>query len=322
MIYEAALELQAANTAIDQLTVADRLHAAKRLEAVGGHAELERLCDQTTAAHAEYYLDILRQKHLLRVVIETAGKTAAACYDETQSAGVVLANAEQAFLNIADARSTSHAAPWCDVMRAASQHLNRLFKLGPGGLSGLPTGLANLDLITRGLRPAEMTILAARPSMGKTSLAMNIAECVAIGKNMFGHPFAGDHARPRRHGTARPRPTPQKTPARRTHRHRLPPIIELPRVRPPGPPTRNLRHLRKPQSNGQELNIPVLVLSQLSRAPEQRDKSGKPKLSDLRDSGDIEQDADMVLLLRRTRRRHHRQEKRLVVRIRAGHSRG
>jgi replicative DNA helicase len=232
-------------------------------------------------------------------------------------------------------------------------------------VTGLPTGFRNLDARLLGLKPGEVIVLAARPSMGKTSLAMNMAECVALGRTMAGIPFKGDHGRPHpvgvfslemsqdslvmrmlcglagvpmfqiNSGMVNPQKVTQaltraasdlsKAPilvddtagldvvemrarARRMRRkHKVELIVvdylQLMNCREMVRQGRQLEiaavsgHLK---AMAKELKVPVLVLSQLSRAPEQRgDKSAKPKLSDLRDSGAIEQDADVVLLLRR-----------------------
>ncbi|MCL1888059.1 MAG: replicative DNA helicase [Kiritimatiellaeota bacterium] len=364
LVYEAVAELQKAHSAIDQITVGERLATRGRLDDVGGPLALERLADQATAAHAEYYLDLVRQKHLLRTIISTARATEGSCFDQTLSATVILANAEQNFLNIADASASASGASWPTVIRSTYQQIERLFALGPGGLSGLPSGLHNLDRVTRGLQPSEMIVLAARPSMGKTSLAMNIAECVAMGKDMNNRAFKGDHAR--QHPTAlfslemsaeslalrmlcgradvpshriesgrisSTEATPKLTRAaaelthiplfvddtggldvmelrararRMKKRHNIELVVidylQLLNCREYARQGRQLETSAisaNLKAMAKELRIPVLVLSQLSRAPTQRDKSEKPKLSDLRDSGAIEQDADMVWLLRR-----------------------
>ena len=244
-------------------------------------------------------------------------------------------------------------------------HIDRVLSLGKGAVTGLPTGFANLDRKLKGLRNGEMIVLAARPSMGKTSLAMNIAECVAFGRDIYGRPMKGDNNRPHPvcvfslemsteslamrmlcgyagipafqidQGIIRPQKINQqltraageltKAPiyvddtggldvldmrarARRLKkRYKIELIVidylQLCNCREFA---KQGRQIETSQISGnikamaKELNVPVIVLSQLSRNPEQRgDKSNKPKLSDLRDSGAIEQDADVALLLRR-----------------------
>ncbi len=365
-LYAACRSLQAAGGAIDLLTVSERLRGMERLDAVGGAKFLEQLVDATpTAAHAEYYIDIVRQKHLLRSTISCARKVEHACYSDDQSADQVLSEAEQSFLDITE-RQHGETRLWPDVVKATFERVDRILGLGPGGVVGVSTGFKNLDQVLRGLRPGEMSVLAARPSMGKTSLAMNICECIALGEDVSGMPLKGDppgakpvaifslemsqEALAMRMLCARAEvpafqleggflskqetnrvftaaaSTLMKAPLyvddtggldvaelrARARRLRKKYDIELIMI-----DYLQLLHCREYARQGRqletaaissqlksmakELNIPVMVLSQLSRAPDQRvgDKTGKPRLSDLRDSGAIEQDADVVLLLRR-----------------------
>jgi replicative DNA helicase len=368
VLFAALVEMSRQGVAIDALTATDRLRAGNHLDEVGGAAFLERLIDQTpTAAHAEYYIDIVRQKHLLRAIIACSQDAQRACYDDNQSADLVLGQAEQAFLGIAETQRRLTAS-WPQAIRDTMAHIDRLFSLGPGGFTGLPTGFQNLDRKTRGLRSGEMIVLAARPSMGKTSLAMNIAECVARGRDMNDRPFKGDHARPHAvvifslemsqealsmrmlcgfagvpsfqidSGLINPQKVNQEltraasqlskapifvddtggldvmqmraTARRLKKKHNVELIVidylQLLNCRELARQGRQLETAAisaNVKAMAKELKIPVIVLSQLSRAPEQRgDKSAKPKLSDLRDSGAIEQDADVVFLLRRPSR--------------------
>ncbi|HOE60498.1 MAG TPA: replicative DNA helicase [Kiritimatiellia bacterium] len=365
LLFETLSEMARASQIIDPLTLTERLRALNRLEEIGGAVAIQTLIDETpTAAHAEYYINILRQKHLLRAVITCARDAERRCFDEAISADLILSEVEQKFLSIADRRDGA-GLTWPQAITNTMGHIDRLFSLGPGAVAGLPTGLANLDRKLKGLRNGEMIVLAARPSMGKTSLAMNIAERVALGKDMNGRAMKGDHNRPHPvavfslemsteslamrmlcglaevpsfkidQGLVNPKKINRqltdaasklaKAPiyvddtggldvmdmrarARRMKkRYKVELIVidylQLCNCREFA---RQGRQIETSQISGQikamakELNLPVIVLSQLSRAPEQRgDKTNKPKLSDLRDSGAIEQDADVVLLLRR-----------------------
>jgi len=367
-LFAAFLAMQRAGVAIDLLTATEQLRASGRLEALGGTRFLEELVDACpTAAHAEYYIDIVRQKFLLRAVIACARATERRCFESNQSADLIVDETEQAFLSITE-RQHGTLSDWPRTIDSSMQHVERLFQLGPGGVAGLPTGLHNLDRRLRGLRSGEVVVLAARPSMGKTSLAMNIAECVALGQDMNGARLKGDHARPHPvaifslemsqeqlalrmlcgmagvpafqidSGIGNPQKVTQKLTRAASQLKKAPifvddagglDVMELRacarrlkkksqielivvdylqllncrefarqgRQLETAAVSSNLKAMAK------ELKVPVLVLSQLSRAPEQRgDKSAKPKLSDLRDSGAIEQDADVVLLLRRPAR--------------------
>ena len=365
LLFETLTEMSRAAATIDPLTLNERLRTLNRLDAIGGTAYIQALIDETpTAAHAEYYINIVRQKHLLRAVITCARDAERRCYEEAVSADLILGEVEQQFLGIADRREGT-GLTWPQAIGNTMVHIDRLFSLGPGGVSGLPTGFANLDKKLKGLRNGEMIVLAARPSMGKTSLAMNIAECVALGKDIYGRPMKGDNARPHPvavfslemsteslamrmlcgfagvpgfqidQGLINPKKINQQLTRAASDLGKAPiyvddtgglDVMDM-RARARRMKKRykvelvvidylqlcNCREFAKQgrqietsQISGQikamakELNLPVIVLSQLSRAPEQRgDKSNRPKLSDLRDSGAIEQDADVALLLRR-----------------------
>ncbi len=356
VIYAILLDMAGEGGVIDVLTVTERLQALGRLDEVGGPTALDRLIDATpTAAHAEYYLDIVRQKHLLRSIITTARATEQSCYDTAEDADVLLSHAEQAFLNITEGQHGNMVA-WPDAVKSTMDHIERILSLHRG-LTGLSTGFLNLDKVMQGLRPGEMIVLAARPSMGKTSLAMNIAEHVALGHNdpdrqprpvgIFSLEMSYEalvmrmlcsHGQVRSfdlaHGMVASGPAHAKLTMAASTLMKAPiylddtgglDIMEL-RARARRMKKRHqvelivvdylqLLHSREFARQGRqievsdvsgnlkamakELKVPVLVLSQLSRAPDQRDKLGKPKLSDLRDSGAIEQDADVVCMLRR-----------------------
>ncbi len=349
--------------AVDLITLTECLSSSKNLEKIGGARFLEELIDRTpTSAHAEYYIDIVRQKHLLRSILSAVRTTESECYSEAESADLILGHAEQAFLSLGD--NTEARVSWSAAIRETIASIEKTFDQ-PTGLMGLPTGLKHLDEKLKGLRPAEMIVLAARPSQGKTSLAMNIAECVALGRDMDGNRFDGEYDRPHAvgvfsvemsqgalakrmlcgisgvpdfyfdnvfadqqkvmrdltRGTALLSKAPifvddtggldvmeMRARARRMKKKHNVELIVIDYLQ-----LMNHREFAKQgrqietsqisanvKAMAKELNIPVIVLSQLSRNSEQHgNKTGKPKLSDLRDSGAIEQDADVVLLLRR-----------------------
>ncbi len=358
VIYEGMLALQQAGRAIDVLTLGDHLAAAGRLDGVGGLTYLEQLVDATpTPAHAGYYIDIVRQKHLLRCIINTARDTESACYDEQQSADKLLSDVEQRFLDITEHQ---HGAVtiWADAVKEVMEHIEKVFQSKHGIGDAISSGFRNLDEKLNGLRPSEMVVLAARPSMGKTSLAMNIAEHVALGKGDSDH-------KPHAVGIFSLEMSYESLVMRMlccraqvsgfrlsggyvstdVHRRLMTAADDLSRARIYIDDTGGLdvlelraraRRMKKKyeislividylqllncreyarqgrqletsaisaniKAMAKELKLPVIVLSQLSRAPDQRTggAEGKPKLSDLRDSGAIEQDADVVLMLRR-----------------------
>ena len=364
-LYSVLQQMSTRGEVVDMLTVLERLRAEALLDAVGGAAFLEGLVDATpTAAHAEYYIDIVRQKALLRRAIDCAHDIERQCYAQEASADQIVAESEQKILSVANFRSGGRVS-WKDSLMSTFSTIERILR---GGVSGISTGFENLDHKMRGLRNGEMIVLAARPSMGKTSLAMNIVECLAQGHDIAGRPLRGgfeeyggkvpvaifslemsQESLAMRMLCAKAQiPSYQldggslnaADAARRFSRaadelgkalmyvddtggldvmelraraRRMKKAYGIGLIMIDYLQLLNCREYAKQgrqletsaisaqiKTMAKELNIPVIVLSQLSRAPEQRgEKSGKPRLSDLRDSGAIEQDADVVLLLRR-----------------------
>lgn len=353
-VFETMLEMSREGRPIDLLTVSERLQSAGLLERVGGPTALDRIVDATpTAAHAEYYIGIVRDKYLLRCVIATARDAERRCHEASDDAMGVLSTVEQAFFDIT-ANQHGIMRPWQDLVREMIGLLDNTHR----GMEGVRTGFRDIDHYLQGLKPSNMVVLAARPSVGKTSLAMNIAENVALGvgdpenrphpvgvfslemscldlvKRMLccraevsAHAISGGFVSEINHrklmsaadalvnapvfldDTAGLDITELRARARRMkakHAVELIVIDYLQLLRAP----EYSRHGRQVEISvvsgnikamAKELRVPVLVLSQLSRAPEARDDE-RPKLSDLRDSGSIEQDADVVMLLRRPRR--------------------
>ena len=369
LLFQTFSEMSDATMPLDSVTLTERLRATGRLDAVGGVAAIQALLDDTpTSAHAEYYINIVRQKHLLRTIIQRARETEARCFDETQSADadILLGEVEKNFLEIAG--NTSTRLDWRAAVENTFKAMDRLFDGGADQFDGLPTGFKYLDEKIMGLKAGDMIVIAARPSVGKTSLAMNIAECIALGQDINGMPMKGEHARP--HGVlmfslemsteslakrmlagragvdtwrlqrglltkdqrveasqrlmsamAALRGAPiyiddtsaldvsdMRARARRLKRTKNIELIVIDYLQLANCRefARQGRQLETSRISGQikamakELKVPVIVLSQLSRANERgEDKDEIPKLSHLRDSGAIEQDADMVFLLRR-----------------------
>jgi replicative DNA helicase len=347
LLYEQLMEMYQAARAIDLLTIGEALKTAGRLEQIGGYAFLEGLIDSTpTAAHAEFYIDIILQKHLLRRIITQAAETIDSCYSPDEEAEELLSRTEEAFFELSDTKTVS-AEDWQKVVyKTAGQIID-----GNTLDSGVPTGFADLDKQLRGLHNTDMIVLAARPSMGKTSLAMNIAEHAALGRGGKKHAvgvfslemsqeqlvrrmlyskagvpawkdFFSEADRSRLSSAADQLGKASiivddsagldvmdlRARARRMKRIYGIELIVIDYLQ--------LLHDKRRSRDGRqqetasisnsikamakELKLPVLVLSQLSRAPEQGGRDGnKPRLSDLRDSGAIEQDADVVLLLQR-----------------------
>ncbi len=376
-VYQTMVDMNRASKPLDPLTLMEELRAKGRLEAVGGVGYVEALLDQVqTTANAEYYLSIVRAKHLRRTLIDRATRVIEKSYDESEypDPQTVLGEAEKDFLAIGT--HGSETLPWSDAVEESFKRIDKMFSSNGSTFEGLSTGLKHLDEKLQGLKPAEMIVIAARPSVGKTSLAMNIAESAALGqmttlKGMGYPPVAVDGGKPHpvlifslempvealtkrmvagrahinmwrlnRNLCARSEKDQMtqnlfqavndlkgapiyvddsagldimdlRARARRMKKaHGIELIVidylQLCKCNEKAKQGRQLEVSEISQqvkAMAKELKIPVIVLSQLSRANEQRgDKFEKPKLSDLRDSGAIEQDADVVFLLRRPSR--------------------
>ena len=374
LIYQTMLEMNRAAKPLDAVSIIEELRRTGRLETVGGVGFVEALIEQVpTTAHAEHYIDIVKKKHLRRLLIERATKVVESSFDEDlyPDPQVVLGDAERTFLEIGG--SGGSTMPWSAAVDESFRRIDRLFESGGRLMEGLSTGYKYLDEILQGLKPGEMIVIAARPSVGKTSLAMNIAESVALGQmistgmkvpyddgkqhpvaifslempveqlakrmlagrsgiNMWrlnrslvareekkmlteslmqamgelkSAPFYVDDSAALDVMDLRARARRMK----KQHGIELIVIDYLQLCTCREAARQGSRQIevsmisQQIKAMAKELKIPVIVLSQLSRANEQRgDKYEKPKLSDLRDSGAIEQDADVVFLLRRPSR--------------------
>jgi len=353
LVYEAILDLSATPGApVDYLAVAERLRSRGQLEAVGGTEELARLVDATpTAAHAQYYADLVADAALRRSIIRAADEAITSSHSDELDANDLLANVEQAFLSLRP--DSKKDKPWNEVINGEMHEIYKLVE-EKKGITGLSTGFVDLDQKLQGLHPGEMIVLAARPSMGKTSLAMNIAENVAMGARNL--PPTGVAvfslemtpaalARRMLCGRAHVRGsdlidgnvgneqmialgraaeelaaapiyvdnTPgMEAPALMSSARRAKlkydiglvvvdylQLMNYNKFARDGRQRETAAISQLMKSIATELDVPVIVLSQLSRNPEMRERNAVPRLSDLRDSGAIEQDADVVMLLRR-----------------------
>ena len=376
-IYETAKALyDRQGTGVDAVTVVQALEEAGLLDEVGGAAAVEALVEAPlVVAHAEYYAETLRDKCVLRRIIDAAGDAAAKCYAPDRATNQILSETQESFFAIAE-RDDRKMPDWNDSLNATFAKIEDMFR-NTTGLNGLSTGFKDLDKVIQGLRPSEMIVLAARPSMGKTSLAMNICTSVALDVDCDGKPHrSSDPSRPAGSNrvpvgvfscemstdalvsrmlctvsrvswtdviSARSKSESQRRDMTRRLTQAMSALTDAPihiddtggldisdlrsRARrmkkrhgvglilidylqllgcheaaAEGRQQETTRISAGIKAMAKELDIPVIVLSQLSRAPEQRDKEAKPRMADLRDSGSIEQDADVVMLLRRPSR--------------------
>ena len=350
-IYQAIASLHVANQSIDILTVADQLKQDKALTAVGGRAYLQQLVGEVpTTTNIRDYAQIVVTKSRRRGLIQVGGEVSQMGYDDTQDVAQVLEAAEKKLFAISD-RQTSHEAEGLEqLLPAKFKRLEQLAE-SQGELRGLATGFVDLDRKLGGLQPSDLFILAARPAMGKTSLALNIAYNIATesSKNVlfFSIEMGKDQLVDRllsigsgidawriRNGQLNTNDfglinqtmsdlseaqlfiddsvglniSQLRTKVRRQH-HRQPLDLvvvdylqlmtsdrrygnEANRVQEISEISRGLKLIAR------ELNLPLMVLSQLNRAVETREGQ-RPQLADLRDSGAIEQDADVVAFLYR-----------------------
>ena len=347
LLFEHLMGMYQGARAIDLLTVGEDLKKSGRLDQAGGYAFLEALIDSTpTSAHAEYYIDIVQQKHLLRRIISQAAEAIDHCYTD-EDAEELLSRTEEAFFELSDKKNAS-SEDWKKVVYNTAGQIRN----GDIQDNGVPTGFIDLDKKLRGLHNTDMIVLAARPSMGKTSLAMNIAEHAALGRgggkkhsvgvfslemsqeqlvrrmlfSKAGVPAwkdsffsADEHSKISSAADQLMKASiivddsagldvmDLRARARRMKRIHNVDLIVIDYLQLLADKRRSREGRQQETASisnsikamAKELKIPVLILSQLSRAPEQGTRDGKPRLSDLRDSGAIEQDADVVLLLQR-----------------------
>ena len=358
VFFDSLVNMHIEGKVIDVLTFNDYLKSTNNLEKVGGAVFVQQVIDSTpTAAHAEHYIDLVYQKFLLRSIIEHSSEFIDACYGEEADASQILSRAESELFAIGENKTTGQLS-WRELIDISIKKVAEM-RDSDRKTTGIPSGYADFDKMLHGLQPTDMIVLAARPSMGKTSLALNMAENIALGvgspdgeglpvvvfslemaaeqlaqrmlachsKVPFGSMRGGfisqdffgrltDGAKRLQEAPIYIDDTPgldvleMRSRARRMARvHGIKFIvIDYLQLMNYDKFSRDGRQREVAGISGQvkamakELNVPVLVLSQLSRAPETRDRLAVPKLSDLRESGAIEQDADVVMLLRRPAR--------------------
>lgn len=347
-IFDKMIALNERNQAIDFVTLKEELARAGDLDAVGGPAYVASLADGVPrATNVEYYARIVKEKATLRNLIFAANKILTNAYEADQESDLILDEAESAIFAVADDRLKAGFIPMRDLVKESFPKIEQLFEQ-KRLITGVPTGFVDLDEMTRGLQGGDLIIIAARPSMGKTSLVLNISQYVAtqpglsVGffslemskESLFirlltseaqidSHRLMSGAIGQKDYGkishaletlsamklyiddSTNISVLEMRAKARRLQaEHGLNLLVidyiqlmsgrgrfenrtlELASI------SRSLKGLAK------ELNVPIVVLSQLSRAPEAR-SDHRPQLSDLRESGALEQDADLVGLIYR-----------------------
>jgi replicative DNA helicase len=347
-IYNALVDLWNAGQAIDLITFTQVLRDRNLLEGVGGPSFVTSLFTFVpTAANIGYYLEIVRDKYILRQIIAAGTESVRRAYEEQEEVGALLDEVEQKIFAVGEDRFKGQMLSMKDQVMEAIESIEKLYER-KGGITGISTGFVELDRMTSGMHAAEMIVIAARPSMGKTALAMNIAEHVAINEKLplgvFSLEMSSQQLVQRllcsrarvnlqkvRDGFLGERDFPSLTAAasklaeakifiddsasltilelrakarrlKAQHDVQLIIVDYLQLLRSQSRRAQDNRQLEISEisaglkSLAKELKIPVIVVAQLNRQPEQR-SGGKPRLSDLRESGSIEQDADVVGLL-------------------------
>jgi len=355
LLFDFLVELFEAGSTLDLVSLTQRLLDRGLLDRVGGAAALTDLYTYApSAGHFQHHLQLVKDKHVLRSIIRHSNEAVAQAYDAPDEVAGLLDNVEAGILSIRNEAETRSAVTIKDTVEEVFQQFQAQLA-GERGAIGLSSGYEELDRKTSGMKPGEMFVIAARPSMGKTSLMMNIVEHVCIDQQKPAMVFScemsalqivqrlvfsrarfamsqltrgyainkGDLQRIKRScfETAAAKLFIDDTPAisinevrakaRRRKRDEDIRFIAIDYLQLMRSRTRQAENSREREiaeiSAGlkglaKELGIPVLVLAQLNRSPEGRTgKSlGVPRMSDLRESGAIEQDADLVGLLYRT----------------------
>lgn len=350
LLFEQLVDMSQANIPMDAVTIGQWLKEHDALDKVGGYDYLVELQDSTLVpAHVEHYCDIVQEKYLRRRLIEKSVETIESAYLDEQEASLLIGEAEGALFDLSGS-GEQEVPPWKDSVRSAFTEIENR---DPNQLmSGVTTGYIGLNERLGGLNNTDMVVLAARPAMGKTSLALNIAENAALGlhgdpvpvavfslemsreqlvkRMLFSHAkLSSERMRGRRMTTdeharlTRAVDTLEKaeiyiddTPGLeavelRSRARRLKnrygigfividylQLMNYSKFAREGRQRETMAISGAVKAMAKELDVPVMVLSQLSRATEGRGDN-LPKLSDLRDSGAIEQDADVVMLLYR-----------------------
>jgi replicative DNA helicase len=351
VIYAAIRDLYDQNKGIDAVTLAEELKKRDQFDQVGGHDILTEIIESVpTAANAKYYANIVKEKAINRMLIESSTEIIRDGYSNQFTAQELLESAERKVFSIAEDQVRGETLNLKDVVKLAMEMYATRAEAGGHAVTGIATGFIDLDDRTSGFHPGQLIIIAARPSMGKTALALNISDHVAMNANIpvlfvsleMGHIEIADRllcARSRvdghklRTGIGMSMREMQQlskafnelsgdgkmfiddTPsrsmiqiaasARRSRRRNKVGLLVVDYIQlVDSEETRDSRQeqiakiSRRLKTLARDLRIPVIGLSQLNRAVENREDK-RPRMADLRESGAIEQDADIVLLLHR-----------------------
>ena len=348
-IFEAATNLFNQNEAVDLITLSEELKQSGLLDQVGGVSYVAGLANSVpTAANVEHYARIVLEKSLLRKLISVSTRITQMGYEGEEDTEALLDKAEQMIFELAQRKSRSGFAHLKNILMETFERIEFLHQ-NKGGITGVPSGFTDLDKLTSGFQPSDLVIVAARPSMGKTALCLNIAQYASLRKELPAAVFSLEMSREQlvtrmlcaeamvdqqkvRTGQLTDKDwqqltmaagplsraplfiddTPGITPIemrakcrRLKAEHGLSLIVidYLQLMQGGRKRTENRQQeisdiSRSMKMLAREIQAPVIALSQLSRAVEQR-QDKRPMMSDLRESGSLEQDADIVMFIYR-----------------------
>ena len=348
-IFQAISDLFNANKAVDLITLIDALKQDGSLEAVGGASYLTSLANAVpTSANINHYANIVREKYILRTLINNSTKVISLCHESQGNIAEVVDSAERLIFEVSDRRNQGTYLHLKEIVKDSIETIDRLYQ-NKAHVTGIPTGYVDFDIKTAGLQASDLIIIAGRPSMGKSAFALGIAEYAGViekvptaifslemSKEQLVQRMLCAHARVDAHKVRTgylatsdwPRLTAaagklseapifiDDTPAisvmelrakaRRLKSHHGIKLIILDYMQLMRGSAMNMESRQQEISEisrslkalARELSVPVIAISQLSRAVESR-TDHRPQLSDLRESGAIEQDADVVVLILR-----------------------
>lgn len=352
MVFEAATELVRTHVPVDIVTVSSKLREKGNLEAVGGAAALASFTEKVgSAAHLEFYIKILKQKAIQRNIITASYSILKDAFDDSIAVDDLVDSSESRIYNATQSISRREVQDIGSILKDVMGDIEK--QQDSPGLNGVPSGYPSLDRVTNGWQPSDLVIIAARPSVGKTAFALNIARnaavdhhvpvaifslemsCAQLAKRLVVsesglsadkikgsiklEDYEWEQLEYRIRDLSRAALYIDDTPSLpvmefrtkvknlvKSKGVRLVVVDYLQLMQAPEQGKGGLREQevayisRTLKATAKELNVPILALSQLSRNSVQRQGSGgKPMLSDLRESGSIEQDADMVIFIHR-----------------------
>ncbi len=348
-IFQAISDLYNANKAVDLITLIDALKKDDSLDSIGGASYLTSLANAVpTAANINHYSAIVREKYILRTLINNSTKIITVCHESEGNIAEIVDTAEKLIFEVSDRRNQGSYLHLKEIVKDTIETIDKLYQ-NKAHVTGIPTGYIDFDMKTAGLQPSDLIIIAGRPSMGKSAFALGIAEYAGVvekiptaifslemSKEQLVQRMLCAHARVDAHKVRTgylatsdwPRLTAaagklseapiyiDDTPAisvmelraraRRLKSHHGIKLIILDYMQLMRGSAMNMESRQQEISEisrslkalARELSVPVIAISQLSRAVESR-TDHRPQLSDLRESGAIEQDADVVVLILR-----------------------